>query len=400
MKKIAHIIIITSLVLLSSHCLKAQYTRSDFKKHFYIGLNGGPNIFIGDIKEYKIWPVTTNKNEVRFGGSGFIGYQFTPVFSLRGQGLYGELAGTKRNINRFFQATIFEGNLSAVINISNWFGGYRADRSISFFGYGGLGFANYKSRLEELNSGKVINEKGYDNGFGIVGTKLAGIVPLGLGVNLMLSHNLKFSFESSIHITNTDYLDNTTGIDWPVDMYNYSSIGLIYQFKGKSTPQERTSPPDFAKKTNKDQETREPKQEKDMEYKPLIDHEAINKKKSENETKEPEEDIKKIEIPAEEPVEEIVEEVVEETPVNTFYYSVQVCAQRSGKLNQRFFRDKFDFEMPLNESMFNSYFIYTTGQFQTYDEAKQLRNMIRAYNNIPGAFVVAFKNGKRMSKLP
>lgn len=397
MKKTTQIILLTALVFLSGFSLKAQYTRSDFDKHFYIGLNGGPNIFIGDIKEYKLWPVTTNKNEVRFGGSGFIGYQFTPVFSIRGQALYGELAGTKRDINRFFQATILEGNLSAVINISNWFGGYRPDRSISFFGFGGVGFANYKSRLEELNSGKVIKEKGYDDGFGIVGTKLAGIVPLGLGANLMLSHNLKLSFESSIHITNTDYFDNTTGIDWPVDMYNYSSLGLIYQFKGKPTPREKTSPPDFAKKTEQEEETQEPKEEKDMEYKPLIDHEAINEKKTENETEEkPEEEVKKFEIP----IEEIVEEVVEEIPENTFYYSVQVCAQRTGELNQSFFRNKFDFEMPLNESMYNGYYIYTTGQFQTYNEAKQLRNMIRAYNNIPGAFVVAFKNGERMGKLP
>jgi len=399
MKKIIPVFCITMILVLATGQSQAQYTRSDFKKHWYIGFNTGPNIFIGDIKQYNIWPVTENKNEVRFGGGGFIGYKFTPVFSLRGQALYGELAGTNSKKDRFFQGVIFEGNLSAVINISNWWGGYRPDRTLSFYGYGGLGFCNYKSRLENLSTGALISEKGYDDGFGLVGTKLAGIGPLGLGANLMLSHNLKLSLESSLHISNTDYLDNYTGVRLPVDAYSYSSIGLTYEFKGKPKPAKTGTQPDFAKKTEQKPVTQKPEAEKDVEYKPLIDREAIKKQPT---TEITETKPIKIEVPEEKPVEkkttESLTEEIETQPA--FFYSVQVCAQKSGKLNQNFFRNKYKFQMPLNESVYNGYYIYTTGRFDTYNEAKQLRDMVRNSNNIPGAFVVAFKNGERMSKLP
>ena len=67
-----------------------------FTDNWSFGVGAGPNIFFGDLKEQPFWPVTSNMNEVKFGGTATLTKQFSHVFALRGQFLYSELQSKVR----------------------------------------------------------------------------------------------------------------------------------------------------------------------------------------------------------------------------------------------------------------------------------------------------------------
>jgi len=50
--------------------------------------------------------------------------------------------------------------------------------------------------------------------------------------------------------------------------------------------------------------------------------------------------------------------------------------------------------------MHDGYYIYTIGSFDTYEQARTARDILRRVNGIRDAFVVAFRNGYRLDKLP
>ncbi|MCF8351237.1 MAG: porin family protein, partial [Bacteroidales bacterium] len=173
------------IIILTTACLLMSLStsisgQSEFKGYLSVGAGGGTNIFFGDLKQKDFFPVSENKNEWRFGGSAYLQYHVSPVFSIRGQGLYGEVSGTKRDLNRYFDATVLEGNFNAVVNFSNWFGQYNPARFLSVYGFVGIGMTNYKSDLRYLSNDQPISED-KDND-GIIGPHYAGTVPGGLGL--------------------------------------------------------------------------------------------------------------------------------------------------------------------------------------------------------------------------
>ncbi len=379
----------------------AQYVRSDFNKYFYIGASGGPNLFIGDVKQYRLYPVTNNKNEWSFGFAGTLGYQISPVFGLRGQALYGKLSGTKRDDNLHFNAEVLEGNLCMTFNFNEMFNN-NPDRFLNVHGFAGLGVANYKTRLENLNNGSIIHERGYEDGGGFVGTKYIGTLPAGLIFDFKLARTLKLNMEFSLHAVNTDYLDNKKH-NFAYDMYSYNAIGLTFQFKDKKTkaaPVQQQRQPQFTKKEEPKQETKQQSEEtKDYQ-------ELIQPKKVEQQTRQEQTQQQQTKEEPEKVLEEVVEEVVEEDIVNyresapAFYYSIQIIAKQKGELNIPMFRNKYSFQREITHHYHEGYNIYTTGQFNSYNEARAVRDQIRGQNGISDAFVVAFKNGVRLNKLP
>ncbi len=76
-------------------------------------------------------------------------------------------------------------------------------------------------------------------------------------------------------------------------------------------------------------------------------------------------------------------------------YRVQICANLKKRVPIRWMAKKYNIKHPIERSYYNNFHIYTVGSFATYNEARKLRDQIRAGNEIPGAFVVTFKDGKR-----
>lgn len=398
MKKLSSVFITCFLLQLISVDINAQYVKSDFNKYAYFGISGGPNLFIGDVKQYKFYPVTENKNEWTYGFAGTLGFQITPVFGLRGQALYGKLSGTKRDENLHFNAEILEGNLCMLFNINELFK-YNPDRFLNIYAFAGLGLTNFKTRLEKLDNGSIIHERGYEEGGGFVGTKYIGALPVGLIFNFKLARTVKLNMEFSMHAVNTDYLDNLKR-DFSYDMYSYNAIGLTFQLKGKkqkALPFETNREPQFTQKEKPQEETQEEVKD-DNQYQELIQPEKVEEQTQEQEVSEPEEIVEEI---VEHPVEEEIvnyQETEETTP--DFYYSIQIIAKQSGELNIPKFRNKHNFNLEINHHYHEGYNIYTTGQFDSYYDARALRDQIKSRNGISDAFVVAFRNGVRLNKLP
>jgi hypothetical protein len=82
-------------------------------------------------------------------------------------------------------------------------------------------------------------------------------------------------------------------------------------------------------------------------------------------------------------------------------YRVQIRAKYGKPIPVSWLSRKYN--IPVNqirEDKHNGYYIYTVGSYETYLQAKTRCNQVRNVNGIPDAFVVAFKNGYRLDKLP
>ena len=111
------LVILIVVLSLKSSFSQSFSPNSSFVSHWQIQADVGTSLFFGDIKEYQWWPVSTYENEWRLGFGLQLSKQLSPVFGLRGQGLYGQLAGTRRIRNKHFTNDYFEFNLNTTINL-------------------------------------------------------------------------------------------------------------------------------------------------------------------------------------------------------------------------------------------------------------------------------------------
>jgi hypothetical protein len=402
MKKIIIIFLLSIGFQMSSTETYGQYVKDNFKPYWTIGLSGGPNLFYGDIKEYSFFPVTNNKNEIGYGAGLHFSRQLTPIFGLRLQGLYGQVYGTRRNSDRYFEAEILEGNLCAVFDLGNLIFGYGPNRKVSPYAFVGMGVSNYKSQLETLSLGTIVSQEGYTGDYELVGTKFIGAMPIGLGFNFRLAHKLSLNLEYSFHVLNTDYLDGTkSGFDY--DMYNYTSLGLSYHFKSAQRAQRPPNDPipDF---TQQQEEASEPIEEAvkntaEESQQKLVDYESMRKAALEKKEDLIIEENKIIEettetIDQQEPEEFNNEEIA---PVKTGkFYRVQLIAKQESKLDIEKFKKDHNIDVPIFESWYDGFSIYTVGEFTTFNAALGLRKDMIENHNLPGAFIAIFKDGERI----
>ncbi|VAW26057.1 hypothetical protein MNBD_BACTEROID07-74, partial [hydrothermal vent metagenome] len=82
-------------------------------------------------------------------------------------------------------------------------------------------------------------------------------------------------------------------------------------------------------------------------------------------------------------------------------YSVQIMARYGRRIPIEWINKKYGLSQnKIREDKHNGYYIYTIGSYQTYGQARTRRDQIRNRYGIGDAFVVAFKNGYRLDKLP
>jgi hypothetical protein len=353
-----------------------------------ITLGGGTSLFFGDIKQYTFYPVFKNKSEWRFGTSLLIEKQISPVFSLRGQALYNHLVGTRRSWDRNFIAENIEFNLNTAIDINNLLGRDRKDRFFTTSLIFGIGLANFNSTLYALSSSSVLATNGFGNGSGIGGRTLEGILMAGASFDFRLDDNWSLRLESANRIMNSDYLDLYSS-HFKYDVYNYTSVGISYTFNS-------------AKKRVSKVPEGEP-----INIPEVIQNEPVSPEESLNQVV----DVLKVDETnkATEPEKQLVEitpEVIvvpenNEVAVLGTEYRVQIRARYEGKVPIADLSRKYNIpENEISESNHNRYYIYTVGSFATYEQAAQKRNEIRSVNKVYDAFIVAFKDGIRLDKLP
>jgi len=80
-------------------------------------------------------------------------------------------------------------------------------------------------------------------------------------------------------------------------------------------------------------------------------------------------------------------------------FKVQVRAAYKSEIPLQLLANKYHLRDEIKEDYVGNWYRYSVGSFATYEEAKQYRNQIRSINGLRDAFVVAYRDGKRLDKL-
>ena len=76
-------------------------------------------------------------------------------------------------------------------------------------------------------------------------------------------------------------------------------------------------------------------------------------------------------------------------------YRVQISALHGKKISKTLLAKKYNLNQFINEDLYNGYYIYTVGTFNSYEEAIIHKKKLQIENDIFDAFIVKFINGKR-----
>lgn len=362
--------------------IQSQAQNTSVKKrnsYWYLNANTGTSTFLGDIKANGFFPSSSNgHSEWRMGEELQVGWQLSPVFGLRGQFLHGQLSGVKSSSDQFFQADYLEFNVNATVSLMNLFSGYKEGRKWNVYLLGGVGLTNYNSTAYKLSDHSLVGRMGYGYGKGLGGRTLEGIVTGGVGVSYRINDKWSLQLETANRMLNSDAMDLWIN-GHKYDVYNYTSFGISFRFgrgSSKKTP------------VNKNTSI------------PLLD---THLKKSTNQqppapavpdtTKKPK---------------PVVQQKKEVQPVRTILpvkpileYRVQIRASYGKPISPEYLSKKYNIpQTQIRMNMHNGYFIYTVGSYDTYMQAKTRRDVLKTHNGVYDAFVVAFKNGRRLDKLP
>ncbi len=385
---------IFSLLFIFGLILPASEINAQNKSYWEVNFNGGPSIFFGDIKQYTIVPVSNYENEWRFAGGLQFGRQLSYIFGVRGQALYGQVAGTRREWNRYFQSDYIETNLNLTVNINNIFGQKRSDRFFNVYLITGIGLTQYNSTVYQLGTNKVLAKVGQGHGKGINGRTLEGILTAGMGADFRITDNFHVNLESVHRGMNSDFYDHWVN-GFPFDIYNYTSIGVSWRFglnkKSKAPPYAPEKTEDYFEEVEPDTNGQDDEE---------VTEEAIGIAEFNNE-----EPLQPPDSVTETVIVDTVTVVEQPEPVVNLKPNPEYRVQIRAKFGKPLSRDKLSaqYGIPVEEILedrHNGYYIYTVGSYATYDEAKDRRNKLRNVNGIYDAFVVAFNECGRLDKLP
>lgn len=391
-------LLLLTVILFPVISLQAQeIVPKGFTPYWQVNINGGTSLFFGDIKEKPIIPLSKNNNEWRLGGGLIVGYQFSRVFGLRGQALYGQLAGTKRSLDRYFEGDYIEFNLNTTIDLNNLFGKKRSDRLVSAYLLVGVGITNYNSTFYNLSTGTKIGYIGFGSGSGIKGRTLEGILTGGVGVNFRLNNRLTINFETANRIMNSDEMDGWVK-NFKYDVYNYTSLGLSYKFGRRKIKSVRGTPvthQNIREVSPVRRGSGKAKKPCTVEMQPVMPPATSSTSKMKARTE-------KQLAPMQKPQKQISQtHVTTPPPRPIFEYRVQIRAKYGQPISIDLLSRKYGLSQnEIREDKHNGYYIYTIGSYQTYEQARTRRDTIQSRFGISDAFVVAFKNGYRLDKLP
>jgi hypothetical protein len=357
------ILFIGVIILCLGNSISAQntFTNNKFKTYWYVNVSGGLSLFFGDIEQISEW---------RLGSGMMLGRQFSPVFGLRTQSIYGQLFGSREEFGLLIEGDYIEFNFNATFSLSNLISKYKPDRKTNFYAIVGFGLTNLNMTQKSYINRTVLQLSGHGHGKGLGGRTLEGLFIGGLGFNYKLDDKLNLNFESAMRGINSDKVDIYIS-GKKRDYYNYTSFGITYKFGQKTRKKDRIPPPTLI-------------QEKKTVEIPVAEIEKLKEK--------------------------IVEEIVikEKNPkkiipivpvIPEIEYRVQIRACFGKKLSIEKLSEQINIPAKqIKEDFNNGYYIYTVGSYTSSEEAEARvrRNKVILNNDIyDDAFIVCFIKGKR-----
>ncbi|MFZ4412058.1 MAG: OmpA family protein [Bacteroidales bacterium] len=216
--------------------LSQDASSKKFLDNWSVNLNGGASLFWGDLKQYKIFPVTNFENEWNVAYGLVLTKKLNSIFELRGQFIKGNLTGTRRPLGVYFDAQFNSYNINATLNFGNLFYGDNPCRKLNIYGIAGIGLFDFRAVKKTLGSNTYITSRGYSaNGTVKEKMQTETTIPLGIGFKYKLDSRFEINFENIWTVVNSDDVDMSRG-GVTYDIISYSSLGLTYKFNFRNNP--------------------------------------------------------------------------------------------------------------------------------------------------------------------
>jgi len=378
MRKINAPLFLTACVLFISLYSFGQRNSND---KWFVDINTGPTIFIGDIRSADFFPSFTKPAELGFAFGGIFGKEMGTYFNIRSQFIYGTLSGVKPVSDLNFKTKFLSAGLGAEFNLNYLFtGNNRSDLIV--FGTIGANYTNWNADLIKTSTSIIQNN---DKSGAIA-------IPVGLKILFELSSNLFLSMEGALHIVTSDLVDAKPG-GIAHDDISYNSLGLTYKFD-KIKKRRKTLQPQISRNAPT--------------IAPAIEDAAeINETEvaAERAIAEKEEEQARLQAEAEKRIEEkLLANLIEQERKNEIHgfvgektdYRVSILSTivetDPVKLQKQLQIPETITEIQYSDGRYN----YLVGSFDKSWKAKELRNMLISVNNVTLAKVVLFKEGKTM----
>lgn len=374
-----------------------------------VKVDGGVSVFFGDVKRYDIMPDYESPSEIQPMFSASIGKEISRIFSVRGQFIFGKLSGHKKSARYNFKSDVMGAHLLTDINLYYLFSGERFGRSrFNIYSSIGVGYTKWDTELY------------YDDfqtrGSNIASTNKNGAfsIPASLSMEYVFNKNFAINAEGLLSVVNSDGVDAVWG-GTEFDSYVYASLGLVYKFSVKSKKKKSNI------KYSLDSELYEA-QPGDPQY---VEEEVVA------EAVENEAEVAIVEdvavVVAAETVTEDPKQIVEiaednkledETEINhqlendavkregwvvkgeeawpDIEFSVQVSASRV-PLDAVKIQNDLGISETIYERNDNIWYRYSAGKFNKVWKARELRNVLRSKYGVSDAFIVIYRDEKRIS---
>jgi len=350
-----------------------------------VDINGGSTQYWGNLKSRNFG--TTLKHTATFGYGIVLTRQISPVISIRGQFLMGNLKGRKElfsndsSANLNYHSDFLEGNITVKMSFTDLIMGYKPNRSFTIYGLAGIGMSNFQGETVNYNTGIPVNRFGYGSGSGIKGYELDGMGTLGIGMTFRLSKAWDFTFENSMKFIHENKLNEING-KIPFDLYGYSSIGLSYKFGLKKTAKNLPVKISEQAKPKPTEVMKEVVPAPKAETKPEVKKEIALPVKAEPKITPPEPVVKQDVKP------------VEKIELFTGY-KVQIIATLTPASFDNIMIE-YNLKEQIREDHTDKWYRYSVGEFKNYKEAIAYKRILYTRNKIKDAFVVKFANGRRI----
>jgi len=218
--KIILVLLLVYSISTASAQVYTQFTNRTTTAGPYFYLNGGLGYtnFWGDLTSVGARTGLGSKlaffREPDFGLGINIGYQATPFVGIR----FNLTTGSTRSSNQTtsISATFTDYSGQMTISLTNLFM-LNTDK-LNVYAFGGLGKMSFSKQREDIST---------------------IIIPFGLGIAYDLSTKLSLTFETTLHYSGTDDLDQIGSTVYPnfykMDGVRITTFGLTYKFKNTGT---------------------------------------------------------------------------------------------------------------------------------------------------------------------
>jgi len=403
MRKLFLCFIFLGFLLMSVHSV--SQVQGVLSKKWYgnwsVGISGGPNMYWGHLSVNDYWPVSENIDGWKYAGTFYLTRQFSHVFALRGQVMYGEIAGSKRSYtdgtpyDKYFEGTLLEYNLNTTINLSNLLFRYKPERIFFIYGTVGAGVTSWNTTVKDLQTHELIGDSG-----SVGKWTYSLVVPAGLGAYFNIADRVNLGFEWTVRAVNTEKLNaSKTPVSFQYDMYSLLSLNLVFNLNRRNPVKldavNATMPPVVL-----------PKPQAPAGETPAVtpqpavnDQELTTNPPSVKPDGFPNDSIKPLPDTA-----YIPESQMEPKAVQLFqlpgleadiFYRVQIYSAKTGERSERSVQSSYNLKQPVVKEFSEGYYRYYAGEFENEMEANQFAASLRSKPGLKGAFVVKYINGTR-----